>query len=83
MLFHNVRILLDNRVIGYFDAEQFCFLFESVSLYVTSVSVSIIWNGPFWSGCSFLENLFCVVKLAIKTNLPIFKFDLIIYVLLL
>ena len=25
MLIHGVRIFLDNRVIGYFDAEQFLF----------------------------------------------------------
>ena len=42
VLIHGVRILLDNRVIGYIDAEQFLFLFESVSLFVTSVGLSII-----------------------------------------
>ena len=41
---------------------------------MTSVGFSIIWYGPFWSGCNFLEISSCVVKLGIKTNVPIFKF---------
>ena len=49
------------------------FLLESVSLYVTSVCLSITWYGPFRSGCNFLDIPFCVVKLGIKTNVPIFK----------
>ena len=49
------------------------FLLESVSLYVTSVELSIIWYSTFRSGCSFLYIPFCVVKLGIKTNVPIFK----------
>ena len=47
------------------------FLVESVSLYVTSVGLAIIWYGPFRRGCNFLE--ICVLKLDIKTNVPIFK----------
>ena len=49
------------------------FLLESVSLYVTSVGLSIIWYGPFRSGCNFLDIPFCELKLGIKTNVPIFK----------
>ena len=49
-------------------------LFRSISLYVTSVGLSIICYGPFRSGCNFLENPFCVVKFGIKTYVPIFKF---------
>ena len=44
-----------------------------MSLYVTSVGLAIIWYGPFRSGCNFLEIPFCVLKLGIKTNVPIFK----------
>ena len=49
------------------------FLLESASLYVTSVGLSIIWYGPFRSGCNFLDIPFCVVKLDNKTNVSIFK----------
>ena len=49
------------------------FLLESVSLYVTSVGLSIIWYGPFRSGCIFLDIPFCVLKLGTKSNGPIFK----------
>ena len=42
-------------------------------LYVTSVGLAIIWYGPLRSGCNFLEIPFCVLKLTIKTNVPIFK----------
>ena len=49
------------------------FVSESVSLYVTSVGLSIILYGPIRSGCNFLEIFFCVMKLGIKTNVPIFK----------
>ena len=44
------------------------FLLESVSLYVTSVGLSIVWYGLFQSGCNFLDIPFCVLNLAIKTN---------------
>ena len=44
-----------------------------MSLYVTSVGFSIIWYGPFQSGCNFLEIPFCVLKFGIKTKVPIFK----------
>ena len=46
---------------------------ESVSLYVTSVGLSIIWYGRFRSGCNCLENPFCVLKLGIQTNVPVFE----------
>ena len=49
------------------------FLLESVSLYVTSVGLSNIWYGPFRSDCKILEIPFCVLKLGIKINVPIFK----------
>ena len=49
------------------------FLVESKNLYVTSVGLAIIWYGPFRRGCNFLEILFCVLKLGIKTNVPIFR----------
>ena len=68
-----VRTLLDNKVIGYCDVEHFLFLVESVNLYVTLVGVSIIWFGPFWSGCNFLKIPFCVVKLGFKTNVDQFS----------
>ena len=48
-------------------------MFESVILYVTSVGFAIIWYGPFRRGCNFLEIPFCVLKLGIKTNVPIFN----------
>ena len=48
-------------------------LLESVSLYVTSVGLSIIWYGPFRSFCNFSDIPFCVVKLDITTNVPFFK----------
>ena len=35
---------------------------------------SIIWYGPFQSGCNILEIPFCIVKLGIKINVPIFRF---------
>ena len=65
-----MRILLDNKVTGCYGVEHFLFLLESVSLYVTSLGLSIIWYGPFRSGCKFLEILFCVLKMGIKTNVP-------------
>ena len=49
------------------------FLFESVSLYVTSVGLATICYGPFRRGCNFLDIPFCVLKLGVKTNVPIFK----------
>ena len=67
-----MHILLGNRVIGCFGVEKILFIFVN-TLYVTSVGFSIIWYGPFRSGCSFLEITFCVVKLGIKTNVTIFK----------
>ena len=67
-----MRILLGNRVIDCYDVEKFL-LFESVSLFVTSVGLAIIWYGPFRSGCNFLDIPFCVLKLGIKTIVPIFK----------
>ena len=42
-------------------------------MYVTSVGLSIIWYVPFRSDCIFLEIPFCVLKLGIKTIVPIFK----------
>ena len=42
-------------------------------MYVTSVGLSIILFDPFRSGCNFLDIPFCVLKLGIKTNVPIFK----------
>ena len=36
--------------------------------------LSIIWYGPFWSGCNFLETPFCVVNFGIKTNSAIFQY---------
>ena len=44
-----------------------------MSLYVTSVGLAIIWYGPFQSGCNFLETIFCVLKLGVKTDVPIFE----------
>ena len=44
-----------------------------MSLYVTSVGLAIIWYVPLRSGCNFLEIPFCVLKLGIKTKVPIFK----------
>ena len=44
-----------------------------MSLYVTSVGLAIIWYGPFRRGCIVIEIPFCVLKLGIKTNVPIFK----------
>ena len=38
-----------------------------------SVSLAIIWYGPFRRGRNFLEIPFCVLKLGIQTNVPIFK----------
>ena len=49
------------------------FSIVSINSYVTSVGFSIILYGPLRSGGKFLEVLFCVVKLGIKTNVPIFK----------
>ena len=49
-----MRTLLGNKVIGCFDVEQFLFV-ESVILYVTSVGLAIIWNGPLRRGCNLLE----------------------------
>ena len=49
------------------------FLLESVSLYVTSVGLSIIWYYPFRRDCKFLDIPYCVLKLGIKTKVPIFK----------
>ena len=40
---------------------------------MTSVGLAIIWYGPFRRGCNFLEIPFSVLKLGIKTNVPIFK----------
>ena len=40
---------------------------------LSSVGLSIIWYGPFRSGCNFLDIHFFVIKLGIKTNVPIFK----------
>ena len=68
-----MRILLDSKVLDCYDVEQFLFLVGSMSLYVTSVGLAIIWYVPFQSGCSFLEIPFCVLKIGIKTNVPIFK----------
>ena len=42
-------------------------------LYVTSVGLAITWYGSLRRGCNFLEIPFCVLKLGIKTNVPIFK----------
>ena len=44
-----------------------------MSLYVTSVGLASIWYGLFRRGCNFLEFPFRVLKLGIKTNVPIFK----------
>ena len=49
------------------------FLVESVSLYVTSVDLAIICYAPFRKGCTFLEITFCVWKLGIKSDVPVFK----------
>ena len=37
------------------------------------MGLAIIWYGPLQRGCKFLEIPFCVLKLGIKTNVPIFK----------
>ena len=37
------------------------------------MGLAFIWYGPFRRGCNFLEIPFCVLKLGIKTNVPIFK----------
>ena len=60
-----MRIFLGKKVINSYDVEQF-FLVVSVSLYVTSVDFSIIWFGPFRSGCNFSEIPFCMLKFGIK-----------------
>ena len=61
-----MRILSGSKVINCNHVEQFLF-------YVTSVGLAIIWYDPFRSGCNFLEIPFCVFKLVIQTNVPIFK----------
>ena len=54
MLIHGVRILLGNKVIGYFDVEQFLFLFISqLVCMLHQVGLSMILLGPFRSGCNF------------------------------
>ena len=50
------------------------FFLAGVSKFVCYfIGLSIIWFGPFRSGCNFLDIPLCVVKLGVKTNVPIFK----------
>ena len=44
------------------------------NLYVTSVGLSLYWNGPFRIDCNFLDFAFCITKFGIKTNVSIVKF---------
>ena len=67
-----MHTLSGSKVMNFYDVEHF-FLLESVSLYVTSVVLAIIWYGPIRSGCNFLEIPFSVFKLGIRTNVRIFK----------
>ena len=43
------------KIKGCFVVKKFFFLLRSISLYVTSVDLSIIWYGPCRSSCNFLE----------------------------